>query len=1108
MLQKTSYQNFIFFLTALFFISQPIQAQNIVINEYMASNALTIADEDGDFSDWIELYNAGPLPVNLSGYGLSDDASQLFRWVFPNKTMQVGEYLLIWASGKNKVNPLQPLHTNFSISAEGEEVLITKPANEIIDRVGPIAHQADISYGRLQNQTSLWRFFSPSSPGIINALSGFSLLLTTPVSTHASGYYSTAFDAALSTTIQGSKIVFTTDGSDPKPTSPEYTSPINIRNRANDPNVISLIPTNNITATGPPYYEGWQPPLGTINKITVLRSRLYHPDAPPGPIKTFTYFVNPILNSRYSLPVFSLATTNANLFDYNIGIYVHGKSTNYFQDGDDWERPANVSLFEKNGLLAFSHDIGIRTHGNTSRSRPRKSLRVISRSEYGTSWINYQLFPDKSTSMYKRFIFRNSGNDWDMSIFRDAMLQTISKNLKVERQYYRPIILFINGEYWGIHDLRDRYDEHYFFAKYGINEMDLTILENNSLFKFGNPAGTAHYNTMRSFSSTNNLAIQSNYDALSNMMDIESFTDFQIANIFAMNTDWPGNNSLYWRYYRNEYDPNALGGRDGRWRWMLLDMDFGFGLNFTYVPGVGQGASHNTLSFALVANGPAWPNPPWSTFLLRNLIKNETFKIQFINRFCDLLNSDYSEATVVAAIDSIKNMLQPEMQEHINRWRRPTSLNEWQNNVTVMRNFAQQRPAYVRQHINNQFNLQGTAQILINNASPQMGNIQINSIVIPPMIYWSGLYFKNIPVKLQALPKPGFRFVNWSGASAATSETITLPLASNTSITAHFEPSNDFQGDSLNPRAYRLANGSYLFSYWDENNASRKFPPHMIFQQSSKNDPMLADPMTHPYNIPAGEYHADDAASIGFPYRLTRRTRLNGLGNNGLSFINTGRNRDLGAVVLAIDTRGLQDITVSWKGGTIAPASRTYNIRLQYRTSIDSVFKDVKGPTGELMEYVRNSQINHEQLFPVTILPADANNKPYVQLRWKYYFTGIQLVASDGTRDMLRLDDIAVSTRTMDVGENQAKNIEATISNFPNPFSRQTTIVVEMKKPGLAKVAVFSIFGNKIADIVNDFMPAGTYTYSFDAAALPAGTYLCVLETNKTRQVSKMLIMR
>lgn len=1092
-------------VAALLLATSLLHAQQIRINEFMASNAATIADEDGDYPDWIELYNAGSSTLNLEGYGLSDDPAQPYRWVFPQQSIGPNQFMLIFASGKDRRLTGQPLHTNFSISAAGETLLLSGPSGQRIDSTAPVALQTDISYGRLLNNPETWKFFKPSSPGGANAASGYGLLLNAPVFSHESGFYTAPLQLSISGVQSGAQLVYSMDGSEPGLQDSVYSQPITIQARAGEPNTISMIPTNNNPDPGPPYYEGWQPPLGEVFKINVIRARQLHPDAPPGPIITNSFLIDPVGNQRYSLPMFSLVTDAANLFDPEIGIYVAGNHNNFFQDGPEWERPASLSLIENNGSVGFNQDIGIRTHGNTTRSRPRKSLRINARSEYGNNWIDYRLFPDKNTASFKRFILRNSGNDWDQAIFRDALLQSLMRNMMVERQFYRPAVVFINGEYWGIHNVRDRYDEHYIFTKFGLAEHEITIMENNAQYKFGNQAGVSHYTTMRSFVSGNNLALDQHYATLQTMIDAESFTDFQIAHIYAMNTDWPGNNTLYWRYIRDGYDADAMF-RDGRWRWMLLDMDFGFGLNFNYVPGVGSGASHNTLAFALAANGPSWPNPPWSTFLLRNLIKNEQYKQHFINRFCDLLNTDLRPERVVAAIDSVQNLLQPEMQEHINRWRRPTSMSSWLSNVQVMRSFALVRASYMRHYIKAQFNLGNAVELTVKNDFPERGSVKINSVESNIQI-WKGQYFPQIPLRFTAIPKPGFRFVGWEGASNAQSESVELSLQQATELTAVFETSNDFTGDSLNPAAWRLANGPFRFTYWDPNKAEREFPPHMLFLQSSKNDPGLNDPMTRPYHIPPGEYHADDAGSVGFPYRLTRRTRLNGLGSDGISFINTGRGRDLGAAVAAVDSRGLENITVGFTAGTLIPNSRKYAIRLQYRTGLDEDFRDVTFPDGQTVEYERNIQAGHHQIFAPVTLPPDANNQPYLQLRWKYYYTGQQINSSDGSRDMLRLDDIVISTLTMGNAEMQAKQKTADFLLYPNPSAGAATVELRLNQPEFIRLTIYNHLGIEVKKLINNHLSSGVHLYALSDCNLKPGIYICILETKNFTQTKKLLIV-
>ncbi len=993
-------------------------SQGLVINEIMTSNEKTIADEDGDFPDWIELFNAGITAVTLTGFGLSDNPDTPFKWVFPDMVLGAGSYLLVWASGKDRKNPGSPLHTNFSISAAGEDVLLTYPGGNLAHQIGAVAIPTDISYGLKPGEPSDWYFFSEPTPGAANTTHAFNGVIPALSFSHPGGFYTESFDLAITTTTDGVSIRYTLDGSLPDNQSAMLTNILPIGSRAGTPNNISLIPTNNNNVPGPPYYEGWQPPAGEVLKSHVVRAVAMKENYLSSPVATQNYLVDPAGATRYSLPVFFLNTGRGSLFDPDSGIYFPGNHNNMFQRGDNWERAMHLSFYEDDGTLAFSDDFGMRLHGGTTRSRPRKSIRVYARNEYGPSWLNYQLFPEKDINRFKRFLLRNSGNDWDQSVFRDGFMQYLARDLAVETQYYRPSILFINGEYWGIHNIRDRYDEQYILSHYGLEAHEMTVLEKSGTYLYGNPDGQSHYHDMRDFVQHNSPANEANFAHVNTLMDTESFADFQIAQIFIMNTDWPGNNTNFFRRYTNTYLPDELPGRDGRWRWMILDTDFGFGLDFFYVPGVGEGPAHNTLAMALDPSRPDnhWPNPAWSTFLLRSLLNNTEYKHYYINRFADLMNTTFRESHVVAVIDSIEQVLSPVMQEHIDRWRRPVSMAEWHQNVERMRNFGRQRAGFLRQHILNQFGLAGTANVTIIKDAHYMGSVRVNTVFPDFGRQWSGVYFRGVPVEIEAIARTGYVFSHWSGTYSSSDDILRITPEGDLQVVAHFIPDPDFTMDELSPQAYPLSEGPYTFDHWGSDQPEGSFPPHMLFLQSAMDDPKLADEMTARYHIPDNDYHAADIDLKGFPYKLTGRTRLNGLNADGISFINTGRGRDLGAAVLALDTRELSDITVTWTGGTLEPNARVYAIRLQYKTGLDGHFRDVLFPDGRVVEYVRSAVIGHQQRIGPVVLPADAENNAYVQIRWKYYYTGERLDADHGRRDMLRLDDILVTASALDKG--------------------------------------------------------------------------------------------
>ena len=219
-------------------------SQNLAINEVMPSNTTVIADEEGDFEDWIEIYNYGQTAINLNGYGISDDELAPYKWTFPEVSIQPNEYILIWASGKARSIVGQPFHTNFNVNASGEIIYLTDPEGNLVDEFPSVDVPTDYSYGKYPDGTGDWRFFIQSSPGSENIGPGYGVLLSPPIFSHPDGVYSSAFSLTILTPDAGAKIYYTLDGSEPDENSNLYQSPISIASREGDPNDISMIPTN------------------------------------------------------------------------------------------------------------------------------------------------------------------------------------------------------------------------------------------------------------------------------------------------------------------------------------------------------------------------------------------------------------------------------------------------------------------------------------------------------------------------------------------------------------------------------------------------------------------------------------------------------------------------------------------------------------------------------------------------------------------------------------------------------------------------------------------------------------------------------------------------
>jgi hypothetical protein len=785
--KKVKYKQLFLLLFAGFFAAS-VNGQTITglyINEFLASNSAINADEFGEYDDWFEIYNSNNEAINIGGLYVTDDLDEPDKWQIPANqpavtTIPAAGFLLIWADGQTGQGPL---HVDFKLGAGGEEIgLFQELEGEFyqIDGFSFGPQTSNVSYGREEDGGEIWQSFTIPTPGESNNAS--LPQLTAPSFSQEGGYFTEAFELIISVDDPQAEIRYTFNGSEPTDTSQLYNSPILIDSRDGDSNYFSMFPPNFVEA-GP---SVWYPPATELFKGTVVRARVFKENATPSPVVTQTYFVDAEIFSRYDLPVFSIATDEANFFDDSIGIYVPGRyykegndeTGNYFQTGDNWERPAHLEMFNLDGERELAQDLGVRIHGAASRVVPQKSLRL-----YASTEFNYPFFSDKNLPRYKRLILRNSGNDRVSSMFRDAFMGTLARDMDGGLDYMAsmPAVLFLNGEFWGIHNLRERIDKYFLADNYGgeADPDDLDYLEKDGEIKEGD---NIDYWRWYNFLESADMTLPSNYDSMAQWIDVENFRDYNIAEIFFANVDWPSNNRDFWR-------PHIPG---GKWRWVVFDNDFGFGWE-TY-----SHYDHNTLVFATTPDGPTQPpawasNRPWATMQLRKMLQNERFRNDFINRFADMLNSVFSESYVTQRIDETAAFYEHVMPEHIERWGKPESMSAWQWHINRMKTFAENRPDYLRGFILDYFdeveplaeNIEEIYTLSLNVNLQNSGAIRVNTIT--PLNYpWSGLYFENIPFEVEAIPQPGYKFSKWE-ESNETNPLLMVTLQQNLSLTALFE---------------------------------------------------------------------------------------------------------------------------------------------------------------------------------------------------------------------------------------------------------------------------------------------------------------------------------
>ncbi len=623
------------------------QSHNLSINEAMALNHTTLRDENGDYPDWIELYNSGDKAVNLAGYGLSDRAADPFRWEFPEIFLEPGDYLLVFASGKDRASAGAPyLHTNFKVRVQGETLYLSHPSGLVIDRLATGMQSPDLSVGRPPGDPEGRVFFTEPTPGAANESEPVLAYAPPPLFSEPGGFYGEAVTLSLSPAPGAgeAEIRYTLDGKEPDEGSPLYPGPL------------------------------------TLEKTTVVRARAFAPGRLPSPAVNHTF----LIGENTTLPVLSVMMDPADLWDPRTGIYVrgYGASAEFPYVGanfwKDWEKPIHFQFFEADGTPGYAMDAGIKVGGQYSRAMGQKTLNIFARSRYGSSVMEYPFFPDSPLTTFKALTLRTSGQDAVLSRIRDTLMSSLLEDTDLDYQNYRFAVLFLNGEYWGVYDIRERINKYYIAYKHDVDPEKVDLLQANSRVRAGS---NRDYLEMRDYIVKNDMRRAEHYEYIKTRMDVENFMDYWIAQIYFANTD-----SANIRFWKEQGD-------EGRWRWIVYDTDWGF-----------FDVNHNTLAYVTNPVGTGYGRN-LSTAILVNLLKNEEFKEEFIRRFAYHMNHTFEQERVLTRIDDMAAEIAEEMKRHVVRWPQGGTYTSWERQVQRLRNFANRRHDILLSYVQRYFNL-------------------------------------------------------------------------------------------------------------------------------------------------------------------------------------------------------------------------------------------------------------------------------------------------------------------------------------------------------------------------------------------------------------------
>lgn len=620
-------------------------------------------------SDWVEIYNSTGSAVSLAGYGLSNNPKNPAKWVFPDISIEPGEYLLLYATGSADKAQKKNLKLNFCISSTGEALFFFDPNGKLIDKLSAGRMRSGQSYGRDGSDNRF--YYAEPTPGAQNG-KGYEGITQLPAFSVTPGIYDNAVTVAI-TAGEGETIRYTTDCTTPNASSEVYSGEL------------------------------------SISKNSVIRAAAFRDGYLSGDVATATYLFRSD-GVNHALPVVTLVTDPDNLWNSKTGIYATGdqfdpdaasyadtlQSATYYQAkfateeqvDTIWEKPAAFSLFDDNGKQVFTQNVGIRIAGSFGRGRAQKGFNVIARKEYGKGSMEYPFFENRPYKEYKAVVLRAGAQDQNRSKIRDELASGLLEgtDINILYQAYRPTVLYLNGEYWGVYFMKEKRNR-FFVAQHENteNNVDLAIGKG---FKQRSYGDNSDWVSLYEYATSHDLSASDAYNYVAERMDVDSFRDYMIAEIYNGNTD-----TYNFQYYRL---------KGGKWKFIFYDFCWGF-----------QNPGHETLAFRMGKT----PSDVCSAKLFAAMLQNKGWRDSFCRRFGELLNTAFAPERVTALIEELYGYVEPEIKREREKFNKDTFMGVkqpntnlgtyegFQSEISKLKEFAQKRPEEIKRQLQSNLGL-------------------------------------------------------------------------------------------------------------------------------------------------------------------------------------------------------------------------------------------------------------------------------------------------------------------------------------------------------------------------------------------------------------------
>jgi len=616
------------------------------------------------------------------------------------------------------------IHVSFELNESGGKLFLIDSRQQIRDSVVYPAAVRDLSFAK--NFEILgggqWTYSKPPTPNSANSYEFYEgqAQQISEASIPKSGYFLNALSFTLPTETEQGIIRCDTSGAIP-----------------NESSVLKSGSTLNLT------------------KTAVLRCVKFKQGAYPSEPILRTYIIGERLPS---LPVVSIAVNPIDMFDSTIGIYTMGQnetttSSPYFGANfwGDTELPIQMDFFENGAKHAWSYSAGIQIFGGWTRSRAKKSVAIGFRNKYGQKNLSYPLFPEHpNLTKFNWFILRNNGGG-DNDYIRDMLMTSLTEGLGIDYQKGRSVIVYYNGKYFGIYQLRERSNADYFDTNYGIDENDIDLVKVDNMASRG--SDTDYQDILKWLG--NVTLDDENLEQLKRRIDLDNYTNYFQSEIYFKNTDWilsKENNLKRWRS-RNPVS---------KWKWFLYDTD-----------------SSNKYPQTKMLNLINQPHLVHLTLIIRKLLKNQNYKNAFINRFSLLLATYYAPARVETRINALMRSIESEIPLDQQRWN--LNVTYMDSSLTTIRNFGKNRPAEMQNEIKSFFELGNSVDLTL--TANGNGKILVHNL---PMLKNNATFkvYSTVPITIKAVPNAGAIFSGWSDGNKSTERTITIEQT--TTLKANF----------------------------------------------------------------------------------------------------------------------------------------------------------------------------------------------------------------------------------------------------------------------------------------------------------------------------------